>query len=510
MGPDTGESSSSNAVPKPSSESELVPNPDNPVVPPSSDASSGSYGPLRRVRSKSGGPALFRPPQMHQDDAIDLLRDVVPQMVDASMEAQQGLKRPLETSSARNSSVEPTGQRPRVEGATDVSSEVLSVQETQQLTEQWLNQDNLEALVANHLQKKASKEIPANGNYPDTQALIDTSKRAEWSTILEKQAVRIHYGKRAEQIKQQHPDRFIGSRFVVTRKAVDEEIPIHLDDPATYKYKSRWRLQGHLHPDLDQKAQEGSLQSPTLSQIGRMLLMQLAASHKRKLELGDIKGAFMEAGPLPAKSRPLFASQPAGGIPGLPANAVIEVEGKIYGLNDAPCAWYRTFTTMKRPRLAGYGMYFLRDHQQRLCGVMGVHVGDTAVAGCGETYLRSVPQLKSRFPYRKWRAHEGEFCGAFYRQNPKTFAITMGQSQFADRLRYATIPKGSVTTTSCCPKPKRKCCEQSKEASTGLRHSPGLICRFKRVFCNNHSRTQQSDISEMPTTQSEEPNSTVI
>ena len=77
-------------------------------------------------------------------------------------------------------------------------------------------------------------------------------------------------------------------------------------------------LQWHLDPDLDCKVQEGLLQSPTLSQAGRMLVMQLIASLQWELQLGDIKGAFLEAGLLPDRFRPLLAKQPARGIPGVP------------------------------------------------------------------------------------------------------------------------------------------------------------------------------------------------
>ena len=77
-------------------------------------------------------------------------------------------------------------------------------------------------------------------------------------------------------------------------------------------------LQGHLDPDLTLKAQEGLLKSPTLSQLGRMTLMQILASQRWKLQLGDMKGAFLEAGPLLTRFRPLYARLPAGGIPGVP------------------------------------------------------------------------------------------------------------------------------------------------------------------------------------------------
>ena len=125
---------------------------------------------------------------------------------------------------------------------------------------------------------------------------------------------------------------------MIIRKATQEGVSVDPSDPSTFKIKSRWVLQGHLDPDLEEKAASGLLQSPTLSQLGRMVLMQIIASHKWVLQLGDIKGAFLEAGELPDKFRPLYAKMPPGGIPGVPEDCVIEVVGNLYGQNDAPRA----------------------------------------------------------------------------------------------------------------------------------------------------------------------------
>ena len=86
---------------------------------------------------------------------------------------------------------------------------------------------------------------------------------------------------------------------MITRKPLEENQHVDPNDPTTFKVKSRWCLQGHLDPDLDQKLEDGMLKSPTLSQIGRMLLMQVISSYQWDLQLGDIKGAFLESGPLP-------------------------------------------------------------------------------------------------------------------------------------------------------------------------------------------------------------------
>ena len=418
-------------------------------------SSSSSYGPVRRRMGFKNGPAaLYRPPALRDEDVSELMREIVPRLVeratasapDAPMESN---KRPLE---ARASSTEPATNRPKTDTYDETLEvqtchEALSVEDITDMVE-LIDDENvpIEVLIANYMQKKVSKELQPSNNESSLQQLIDDSKRTEWDTILEKQAVKVHMGKTAETLRLKHPDRFIGSRFVITRKAMDESQPVVESDPDTFRVKSRWCLQGHLDPDLDRKVQAGMLQSPTLSQMGRMLVMQLIASFQWELQLGDIKGAFLEAGPLPEQFRPLFASMPRGGIPGVPSSAVLEITGNLYGQNDAPLAWHKTFDEeairigWERSRYDAC-LYFLRDGQNKLCGIMGVHVDDTAIGGHGEKFQTAVQALKKRFPYRKWRRGEGEFCGSYYVQDPKSRAITMSQKLFAEKLKPASIPK---------------------------------------------------------------------
>ena len=423
------------------------------------------YGPVRRrMGSKMGAAALYRPAPMRDQDFADMMSEVVPRLLTDAIQKME-VENPNQNASSSSSShkrprsEQGEGESPESARPRTLSTEVLSV-ETLPAQDQLSSEDvaelvdmlddpsvSIEVLVANYMQKKTSKEIGHSNNHPDLQAMVDESKRTEWNTILDKTAVRIHYGKKATKIKEQYADRFIGSRFVIVRKATEENQPIIEDDPNSYRVKSRWCLQGHLDPDLDKKVEQGLLQSPTLSQLGRMLTMQLIASHGWLLQLGDIKGAFLEAGPLPEKFRPLFASQPAGGVPGLPKEAVIEVLGNVYGQNDAPLAWHSTFD--KEAIAIGWErskfdacLYFLRD-STGLCGVMGVHVDDTAVGGSGKKFEQAIQDLRSRFPYRKWRCGEGEFCGAYYTQDPKTKSISLSQKLFAEKMRPATIPKNA-------------------------------------------------------------------
>ena len=62
-------------------------------------------------------------------------------------------------------------------------------------------------------------------------------------------------------------------------------------------------------------AGSGATQSPTVSQLGRMLSCQMIVSNGWDLQLGDIRGAFLEADALDRKKGSLYSSLPPGEIP---------------------------------------------------------------------------------------------------------------------------------------------------------------------------------------------------
>ena len=397
---------------------------------------------------------------MKQEDFVSIMQEIVPRLIDESMtsstssSSSSSHKRPAENASPSD---QPETSKIRTQSP---NTEALSVQPSvhETLSAEWLeSHDSIETLIAAYLQHKA-KEIPHSNNPPDLQKKVDQGKRAEWETMTNRpDIVKIHYGKAATKIKESLSHRFIGSRFVITRKATEEGVNVDPTKPDTFTCKARWCLQGHLDPDLSAKAEEGKWQSPTLNQLSRMVLMQIIASHGWDLQLGDIKSAFLEAGQLEERWRPLYANQPPGGIPGLPPDAVIEVLGNIYGQNDAPASWFSTF----KSAAAHIGwtassfdqcLFTLRSKtDDSLIGIMGVHVDDTALGGSGPEFEAAVAALKARFPYRKWRVNDGEFCGCYYRQCKSTKKITMSMEQFVDKLKPAHIPKGTPAQQTLNP-----------------------------------------------------------
>ena len=153
---------------------------------------------------------------------------------------------------------EPATSRQRIEETT----EVLSVQVVSELWDEWAESENpIEQLIANYLQKKTTNELHHSHNDPVLQEMIEDSKMVEWGTLIDKNAVKVHYGSKARKIKEQHQDRFIGSKMVITRKPLEEGTHYDPEDPQTFRVKSRWCLQGYLDPDLSEKAASGLLQS---------------------------------------------------------------------------------------------------------------------------------------------------------------------------------------------------------------------------------------------------------
>ena len=179
-----------------------------------------------------------------------------------------------------------------------------------------------------------------------------------------------------------------------------------------------------------------------------MLTFQLIASHGWTLCLGDIKGAFLEAGPLPDKYRPLFTELPPGEVPGISREALIEVTGNVYGQNDAPHNWNVVFD--REALAAGFErsafdscLYYTQEGG-KLTGVMGAHVDDTTTGGQGKVYDRAIAALRKRFPYRNWPVGSGELFGAMYTQDPSTKVIVMSQAAYSQTIRPITISQSQA------------------------------------------------------------------
>lgn len=89
--------------------------------------------------------------------------------------------------------------------------------------------------------------------------------------------------------------------------------------------KSRWCLRDHHDPDLLEKVASRKCHSLTLAQLSKNIPLQLLVSFSWDMNLGDIKGSFLQAD---VNAKPVYSELPPGGVAG------------VAGANDAPHNWY--------------------------------------------------------------------------------------------------------------------------------------------------------------------------
>ena len=65
--------------------------------------------------------------------------------------------------------------------------------------------------------------------------------------------------------------------------------------------------------------------APTVSSIGRWITFFVIAVKRFHLQLGDIRGAFLECREFNRDTGPLYLEQPRGGIPGLDPKQLLDV-----------------------------------------------------------------------------------------------------------------------------------------------------------------------------------------
>eukprot|EP00435_Cladocopium_sp_Y103_P050503 s1907_g15.t1 len=251
------------------------------------------------------------------------------------------------------------------------------------------------------------------------------------NVIQNKRALKPLSLEESRRIRQQNGDRVVPSKLVLTLKCEDtgEEV-----------VKARWTARGDRDPDLFSLVREGKTQAPTISSNGRYTVLQTIASHRFTMELGDVTGAFLEADQIERKSGKLYMSTPSTyPLPGYHPDQLFEVVRPIYGLNDSPQHWFTKFSGTAKSLAwvqskMDHCVFFLRDAQAKLVGILGVHVDDVVTGGRGPLYESALQKLRDAFPFRKWKRFEGQFCGSYLRQNPETWEIEVSQEEFVEKL----------------------------------------------------------------------------
>lgn len=198
--------------------------------------------------------------------------------------------------------------------------------------------------------------------------------------------------------------------------------------------KARLIVKGFQDPRLTHLPRE----APTLSNLGRNLLMSCSASDKTPLFVGDIKTAFLQ-GKQSEIQENVFAEPPPEVRKhlGMKDTEILRITKAIYGLLNAPKQWFESLSSYliesgwTQHRLDQCLYKLIVDG--KLCGYLGMHVDDILCTGSGEYFQRKINELKERFKFGTWEnAMESTitFCGCEIRQN-QDYRIHMTQERFA-------------------------------------------------------------------------------
>ena len=282
--------------------------------------------------------------------------------------------------------------------------------------------------------KKGRKEVIESELSQNQQAGLKKAKLKEWNKLLKSGAIVVHTGRKAAQLRKSVPrKRVLKSRFVVT----EAEQGSH---PDTCDLKARWCIRGYLDPDV----LELDTSAPTLSAEGFAVAMQLIASHGWQLTIADVEGAFLRGDNLSPQRGRLFIDMPPGGIEGYDDQCLVEAIKTVYGLADAPKAWWNCFSgklkdlNMQMSEFDPCVFYYY--HSGRLEGVITLHVDDLCMGGSLK-FQQSVQQpLRQMFPFKHWKTQQGEFLGKWLEQQSDG-SIKISQEQYASSAKGIEISK---------------------------------------------------------------------
>ena len=277
------------------------------------------------------------------------------------------------------------------------------------------------------------RELIARGVKTDTDMLICV-KRAFVPLSLEESAL-------------VPKERIVPSRMVLVEN----------DDDGNRFVKARLTARGDQDPELLSLVRNQQTSPPTVSTNGKVVTLQVIASLGADVELGDETGALLESAELSRQGGKLFLRQPLGGLSGLHPQQLLEVRLPLYGLNDSPKRWFLEVSNLlrnigwKSSVLDEYVFIFFDPESKVMAGILCLHVDDLLLGGCGTAYRQTVNALRSRFPLRKWKRNQGEFCGSRISQDVLTKEITVSQSTYALKINKVNVraraqPEDKATT----------------------------------------------------------------
>ena len=202
--------------------------------------------------------------------------------------------------------------------------------------------------------------------------------------------------------------------------------------------------------------------SPTMQKASLRIVLALATASNWQVETTDIKSAFLQGSPL---DREVLVRPPKeANLKGY----LWKLKKCLYGLKDASRNWY--LKVKKKLEELGFnksrydrGLFFIIKND-KLIGILGMHVDDFLHAGNKEFNQVILPQVLSAFKVGKSESRTFLYTGFQINQDDK--GITLDQTNFVDNINIPTLDATRLLSKNS---------EMTQEELTLLRRMTGVL-----------------------------------
>lgn len=233
-------------------------------------------------------------------------------------------------------------------------------------------------------------------------------------------------------------------RWILTWKPLDSESPNDKNPKSVPK--ARLVVLGYEDPLVHEIPRD----SPTMSKLSRMLILQYAASMQWDIESFDIKTAFLRG---EEHSQRILGLEPPSELRErlkLAPNEILKLLKGAYGRVDAPYLWYMELKKgleMLKFQVSPFDpCTFALTHPvtRRTEGIVGVHVDDGLC--CGSSYFHDQLQLlQKKFPFGSHKKRNFTFTGLRLEQQAD-YSIWVSQEQYVKDIAAITISRDRRST----------------------------------------------------------------
>ena len=295
-------------------------------------------------------------------------------------------------------------------------------------------EENLALLVSNA--KKQRAEVKMKELTKEDMQLFEEAKQKEVKSWLDTGAV-------CRILRNRIPvDQVLRCRWILTWK--DGETNSHLTNigastNAARKAKARIVVLGFEDPMLHEIERD----SPTLTKLGRSLILQYAASQQWQIGSFDVKTAFLRGS---EQNDRILGIEPPPELRrqmGLKDEEICRLLKGAYGRADAPLLWFKEL--QKGLTELGFSqspfdpcVFTLNDEEKNTIGLIGVHVDDGLCCG-NDVFHQKLKLLEQKYPFGSQKKTDFVFTGLHVQQHAD-MSISVDQTQYVKDISPIQIP----------------------------------------------------------------------